>query len=44
MGISDLADKILLKPYLDGREETYYQARDLALVTKIRELLDSPHP
>ena len=32
MGISDLVDKIFLKPYLDEREETYYQARDLALI------------
>ncbi len=52
MGVSDLVDRIFNKPYLDERAETYHPARDLALALlgtiallgKIRELLDSPHP
>ena len=32
MGFTDLLDRILLKPYLAARGETYYQARDLALI------------
>ena len=32
MSISDSVDRILLKPYLSASEETYHQARDLALV------------